>query len=83
MSATTRTPRYLAEVAPEVAESLAILEGVSQVSPGRILCSAEGLLHLSERGTLFRCPKGAVVVRQGRMICFERLAVGDRPGIRR
>ena len=79
VSHVNRTPRYLGCVSPELAESLAILEGVVQVSPGRILCSADGLLHLSERGTLFRCPKGAVVVRNGRMITFDKLGPGDLP----
>ncbi|MCY9783383.1 hypothetical protein KIK06_05675 [Nocardiopsis sp. EMB25] len=79
MSAVNHTPRYLGEVAPETGEALAVFEGVTELGPGRILCSAVGLLHLSERGTLFRCPRGAVVVRNGQMITFTKLGHGDLP----
>ncbi|MEV2277086.1 hypothetical protein AB0I72_16030 [Nocardiopsis sp. NPDC049922] len=79
MSAVNHTPRYVGDVPPELGEALSALEGVTQLLPGRILCSAVGLLHLSERGTLFRCPRGAVVVRNGQMITFAKLGHGDLP----
>lgn len=73
-------PRYLAEVSPEVADTLAESEGVERVTHRQVLCSAVGLLNLKKRGTLFFANGGAVLVRPGqKMITFSELRRDDLP----
>ncbi|OOC53178.1 MULTISPECIES: hypothetical protein [Nocardiopsis] len=75
-------PRFLAEVGPEAADSLAATAGVEKVAPRRILCSAVGLLNLRRPGgTVFFARGGAVLTRPGqRVVTFSELRAGDLPG---
>ncbi|MFE9642131.1 hypothetical protein ACFYOC_24215 [Nocardiopsis alba] len=72
--------RYEATAPAKLGEALNFLglEGVEfpDASKKKLHASAIGLLNLSERGTLFRCSRGAVVVRADHtMITFNKLGL--------
>lgn len=71
--------RYEATVPAKLGEALNFLglEGVEfPQGPKKLHASAIGLLNLSERGTLFRCSRGAVVVRADHtMITFSKIGL--------
>lgn len=70
--------RWKAEVPERIGKALAHLglEGISYEAPRTLKASMIGLLNLSERGTLFRCSKGAVVCRADQtMIVFNKIGL--------
>lgn len=70
--------RWKAEVPERLGKALGQLgvEGITYEAPKTLKASTIGLLNLSERGTLFRCSKGAVVCRADQtIIVFNKIGL--------